>query len=159
MDPHLLVLVSLCVTLNCYSFTLPVSLSLNFWWSLVFCFVFVFLLTHSNFLKMFAGNCVTLTNTSTLTVRMTARYEGGVASYECVSNNYTLIGPSTRQCLSDGNWNGITPSCISKSILKLTYHISTIRHRGYYFCYCQWRPLFKSCYYSRVEFIEDTGID
>ena len=87
----------------------------------VYCFVFVFLLTHSNFLKMFAGNCVTLTNTSTLTVSMTARYEGGVASYECVNNNYTLIGPSTRQCLSDGNWNGFMPFCASKLIFTFSF--------------------------------------
>ena len=61
------------------------------------------------------GNCRPLTNMSTLRVSMTARYEGGMASYECVSNNYTLIGPSTRQCLRNGNWSGPDPSCISKT--------------------------------------------
>ena len=39
-----------------------------------------------------------------------------MASYECVNNDYTLIGPSTRRCLRDGNWNGTDPSCISKPI-------------------------------------------
>ena len=49
------------------------------------------------------GNCWTLRNFSTLRVRVTARYEEGVAIYECVNESYTLKGPSTRQCLSNGN--------------------------------------------------------
>ena len=61
------------------------------------------------------GNCQPLTNMSTLRVSMTEGYEGGMASYECVSSNYTLIGPSTRQCLRNGNWSGPDPSCISKT--------------------------------------------
>ena len=42
------------------------------------------------------------------------QYVGGVAKYQCVNNSYTLIGPSIRECLSDGNWSGSTPTCISK---------------------------------------------
>ena len=81
--------------------------------------VFLFLIIFSpnwHFHPCVTGNCWTLRNTSTLRIRVTARYEGGVASYECVSNNYTLIGPSTRQCLRNGYWNGTVPSCISKPV-------------------------------------------
>ena len=45
---------------------------------------------------------------------MKMQYVGGVASYQCVNKSYTLIGPSTRECLSDGNWNGSAPTCIGK---------------------------------------------
>ena len=55
---------------------------------------------------------------------MTARYEGGVATYECVNDSYTLIGPLTRQCLSNGNWNGTVPSCISKPTLECNSNIT-----------------------------------
>ena len=65
---------------------------------------------------MFTGNCDTFTNTSILKVNRTARYVGGVASYECVNNSYALIGPSTRQCLRDGNWSESMPFCASKLI-------------------------------------------
>ena len=67
------------------------------------------------------GNCWILSNTSTLRVRVTARYEGGVASYQCVNNSYTLIGPSQRECLNNGNWNGTVPSCISKPVCIIMY--------------------------------------
>ena len=55
------------------------------------------------------GDCRPLDKTSTLRVSITAKYEGGVASYECVNNSYSLIGPSTRQCLRDGNWSETDP--------------------------------------------------
>ena len=73
---------------------------------------------HSVITTFVTGNCRTLTNTTTLRVRVTVRYEGGVASFECVNNSYTLIGPSTRQCLRNGNWSGSIPSCTSKYLQR-----------------------------------------
>jgi len=75
---------------------------------------------HIIYLKyLFTENCPPLTNNSALKVNVAENYEGGVASYQCVNNSYTLVGLSTRECLSDGTWGGSAPSCLSKFNLKI----------------------------------------
>jgi len=67
---------------------------------------------------MFTENCrlliITSSRSSPWRVNVTVPYEGGVAEYQCVSNNYHLEGPSRRECLGDGTWSGSEPSCISE---------------------------------------------
>jgi len=62
----------------------------------------------------FTENCPIQSNTSTLIVDVTANYEGGVATYQCVNINFRLVGLPTIECLSDGTWNDSNPFCISK---------------------------------------------
>ena len=48
---------------------------------------------------------------------------GSVAIYFC-DDGYTLQGDSTRECLSTGLWNGLTPLCIGRPniIMYITTH-------------------------------------
>ena len=41
---------------------------------------------------------------------MTTRDVGGRATYTC-NSGFTLVGSSTRTCLSDGSWSGSRPFC------------------------------------------------
>ena len=58
---------------------------------------------------------------------MLMQYVGGVATYQCVNKSYTLIGPSTRQCLENVTWSRSTPTCISKYMynFELLIHSSS----------------------------------
>jgi len=40
---------------------------------------------------------------------------GSVAEYKC-NDGYTLMGPSTRECLITGTWSGYTPVCVADGL-------------------------------------------
>ena len=62
------------------------------------------------------AECPRLYSFTPLSVTATGIQVGGVARYRCVTNSYTLIGPSTRQCLFYGTWSGSEPTCKSKVV-------------------------------------------
>ena len=55
-----------------------------------------------------------ITHTPLMRGTTKGRLVGSVATYRCMHPGYTLMGPSTRECLRNGTWSGSTPTCISK---------------------------------------------
>ena len=56
------------------------------------------------------GSCGYLSSLRYGRVSMTALNVGGTATYTCY-NGFSLVGSSTRTCLSNGSWSGSQPIC------------------------------------------------
>ena len=56
------------------------------------------------------GICPTLQNPTNGNVEMTNNTVGSIATYSC-QTNYTLIGPSERNCTAEVGWSGEDPLC------------------------------------------------
>ena len=61
-------------------------------------------------LDVYIASCDYLSSPRYGHVSVTTRDVGGRATYTC-NSGFSLVGPSTRTCLSDGNWSGSQPIC------------------------------------------------
>ena len=67
------------------------------------------------------GMCGPLSSPKYGHVSMPTRDDGDRASYTC-NRGFTLVGPSTRTCLSDGSWSGSQPFCNCMFQYKTIYY-------------------------------------
>ena len=56
------------------------------------------------------GTCGSLSSPSYGRVSVTTHDDGDRATYTC-NSGFTVVGPSTRTCLSDGSWSESEPIC------------------------------------------------
>ena len=56
------------------------------------------------------GVCPKLTNLINGVLRISSYFMGGVATYDC-DDGFGLLGPATRNCLSNGTWSIVSTRC------------------------------------------------
>ena len=66
-----------------------------------------------------AGVCPKLTNLINGVVRISSYFVGDVATYDC-DDGFGLLGPATRNCLSNGTWSIVFTTCDRELLIYVT---------------------------------------